>query len=1134
MSEWAGDGAGADGQPADEATRLAWALELLQRHAARLGDDVVDRAGRPLRERLRALAAPSSPSAPPLAPRLRQVSVLFVDIVGSTRLLQTLDAEDSHAVLDGALRRFAEVVHRHGGRVLRFMGDGLKAAFGLPEPADDDAVRAVRAARELLAEARAHAEAMRTRLGDLPFEVRAGLHTGPVALGAGAEEAQTLVGATVHLAARLEQHAPPGALLVSQVSWRLTRGVFDFQVQAPLQVKGVPDPVQTYRLLGERPPGQRRSAHGIDGLDVGLIGRDRPLGVLIEAVQALSPGRPGTLVTVTGEPGVGKSRLRQALLEQLTDAAAAGLARAPVQVLVAQAWPETAQAPWGLLRELLLRHAGLTGDEAAPQAALQLREALMGTTPASDADGPDGALTPAQALALAYAVGVVDAGQVRSAGLTTNPGALRAVVQQACLAWWRAQLRRGPVLLLIDDLHWADDGSLDLVRQWQRELADQPLSMVVLARPALMERRPDWPLAGDKVRHIELTALDVDATHSLVDALLARLRPVPAPLRMALLQRSGGNPYFIEEMVGALIDSGDLDTSGEEWRLRSGADSLLGLPATLAGTLQARVARLRDADRLALQQAAVVGPLVPGHALAAIDPAALQAMPSLVQLGLLVPVPGEAWRFHHQLLQQAAYDTVLRRDREPWHARVAAHLAARPDSPAFWVARHFEQAGDHAAAVLHYREAALGPSGRLSRPEQRLAAQRALALSPQADARWRWPLLSTITNASLLMRDLDTARSQLPQLSELAESLDDDGLRVEVERARVMADGQENSPDRMAVVIQLAEQAHRRQPGERLPRLLGLYGWALLNSGRPAEARQVAERGIGLSAEAGLPPARECLESAGIAAWKLGDLSAGLARLQMVQRQSQAISDVSGEIASLGNLSNMARTLGDYDTWKAALHQAIALADSSGQTFGMPLFRAQRARWLLHDGQCEAALAEVRRALALLPPDDRWFRITALLSMGHVHLGRARAVANGAGSPGANGAHAAACCAEARAAFEAALAGSVDAGMRSEAQHGLVLTALAEGRPERAAAHADALQIEMSDPQPGDATERPAQWLAVADARRAAGDRAAAERALRAARDDLLDQAARISDEAARARFLSAVPHNRRILEQAA
>ncbi|MBL8360120.1 MAG: AAA family ATPase [Rubrivivax sp.] len=1107
---------GADGDNPDEASRLQQALALLQQHRAVLGDDVVARAAQPLQQRLAALAHP--------APRLRQVSVLFVDIVESTALLQGLDAEDGHAVVDGALRRFAEAVQQHGGRVLRFMGDGLKAAFGLPEPADDDALRAVRAAQAVLSQARAHADAMRARLGTLRFAVRAGLHAGPVALGAGAEDEQTLVGATVHLAARLEQHATPGTLRVSHDIWRATRGAFDFKPLAPLRMPGVADAVLTHELMGERAPGQRLSGRGIDGLDTPLIGREAQLAALRAAVGALAPAAPGRLVTVTGEAGVGKSRLRQALLASLADGATPGA----LQILTAQAWPETERTPWGLLRDLLMRHAGLSGAEPPERALPRLRQVLLPVLAegeASDADPP----TAARAETLAYAIGLLDPAQAQATGLTGDPRTLRLAVQNASVAWLRGLLRRRPALLLLDDLHWADDGSLDLVSHWWRELAGQPLALIVLARPALLQRRPEWPLAGTpegaQVHQVELGPLDADATEALIEGLLGRLQPVPPLLRQALSQRSGGNPYFIEEMVCALIDGGALDTSGEVWRLLRGTDVLQRLPTTLAGVLQARLARLGESQRQALQQAAVVGPLFDEASLAAIDPAAPDSLAALQSLGLLWPEPGGAWRFHHQLLQQAAYDSVLKVDRERWHARVASHLAMRGDSPAHWVANHCERAGDTATAIHHYRRAALEASGRVPRTEVRHAARRALALAPEADPAARWPLQLEEALCSRALEDAEGLRASIPALRALAEALDDDGLRAEAERLALTAEGPLwHALDRMPGVIALAERAHRTQPGERLPRLLGLHAGALVHKERLGEALEVAERGIALARAAGVTAPHSALEAAGLAAWKLGDLSTGLAHLEAVRELADARGDASVQIPTLVNLAGMARTLGDRATWQQALDEAFDITARSGLTFGLPLLRVRRAQLLQHDGQPAAALAELRRALALLPPNDRWYRITNLLATGHVHLGLALAAA----AEARPAMHAAA-----RAAFEEALAGAVDAGMRAEARHGLVLVTLAEGDGPGAARHADALLEAMADPEPGDMTERPVQWLAVADARRAAGDAQRARAALQAAVDELMSQAARISDPAVRERFLTGVPHNRRIRQEA-
>jgi class 3 adenylate cyclase len=234
----------------DEADRLRRAIALMQDHVDELGPEVTELVIAPLRQRLVALEARDGDDVG--VPRLRIVSVLFVDVVDSTALVRGLDAEDAYQVLDGALRRFAAAVHEHGGRVLRYTGDGLKTVFGMPEPADDDPVRAVRAGLEIMRHARLHAVEVNERYGLAGFALRAGIHTGPVAVGADAEDAHALVGPTLHLAACLEQNAPPGGLCISHDTWVALRGAFDVQAREPLRVNGLEAPVRSYRVQRER------------------------------------------------------------------------------------------------------------------------------------------------------------------------------------------------------------------------------------------------------------------------------------------------------------------------------------------------------------------------------------------------------------------------------------------------------------------------------------------------------------------------------------------------------------------------------------------------------------------------------------------------------------------------------------------------------------------------------------------------------------------------------------------------------------------------------------------------------------------------------------------------------------------
>ena len=263
-----------------DTTALDATIAALNAQRAALGDSAVDAAIEALRRH-----APATPSAAVTGQRLRQVSVLFVDVADSTHLLSQVAPGDSDELLGQALQRFAAIVQGCGGQVLRFTGDGLKATFGSVGTREDEAVHAVRAGLEILQAAEDHAQQVRQQLHVVGFGVRAGIHTGAVLLGGGAEAERGALGHAVNLAARMEQSAPVGRLRISHDTWSLVRGLFRVQAQAPLWVKGHDEPLLTYLVLGAESNVERAAQRGIEGLATPMIGRDAELGRLLAAFE---------------------------------------------------------------------------------------------------------------------------------------------------------------------------------------------------------------------------------------------------------------------------------------------------------------------------------------------------------------------------------------------------------------------------------------------------------------------------------------------------------------------------------------------------------------------------------------------------------------------------------------------------------------------------------------------------------------------------------------------------------------------------------------------------------------------------------------------------------------------------------
>ena len=699
------------------------AIAALNAQRALLGDAVVDMAVAPL-------LAQQAAQRDAAAQQLRLVSVLFLDVVGSTALTQRLDPETVHEVMDGALATFRAVVHQHGGRVLQFAGDSLLAAFGHDSAHEDDAERAVRGGLALLAAGRAQGALVRERHGHSGFDVRVGVHTGMVLLGGGVDEGNTIRGMTVNIAARLEQTAPAGELRISHATWRHVQGLFDAQAQPPLQVKGHDGALASYHVLGPLPGAAARAprVRGVDGVRPPMLGRQAELAQLLGALQTLRDAGAGALaqgLTVLADAGLGKSRLIDELDQQL--GAAEGVVR-----LLARAHPATQLQPFHLLRDLLARRLRISDSDSADAAKAQF---LRGLTPYFGSQGDTPAILLGQLVGLDFSgapqLDTVDPRQLRRLGLAAFSDLLRGLAAE----------HDAPLLLVADDLHWADDASLDLLLQ----LMDAPLPLLVLglARPALLERRPAWPQSATRHAMLSLQALAPDASGNLARALLQRLQlPSPA-LTDLLVKQSAGNPYYMEELLKMLIDDGVVDAAGPVWQVHAERLGLQHVPSTLTGVLLARLDSLAGGERHALQQASIVGSVFWDQAVAALDPQAPAALPELERKALVRRHDTSSFEgsveqsFGHHLLHQVAYETLLKAQRRAGHAAAARWLAGRVSERAgehlAATALHFRESGDHATAARWLADAAAYAASRYDNATALAHALGAQALLPAAD-----------------------------------------------------------------------------------------------------------------------------------------------------------------------------------------------------------------------------------------------------------------------------------------------------------------------------------------------------------------------------------------------------------------
>jgi predicted ATPase/class 3 adenylate cyclase len=1114
--------------PETDRPRLLSALAALEAQRAVLGDEVTALAQAPLRQLLAALDEPAAPQL-----RRAQVTVLFADIADSTALAARLDAEDVLQIFGRLLERAAEAVRARGGRVLRYTGDGLKAGFGTQGTREDDAAQAVLAGLDILAAAREHAAWVAREFGIGDFAVRVGAHTGEVALGAGFEADNTLTGDTVNLAARMEQTAPRGGLRISAETWAHVRGDFVLEAQPPLPVKGVSAPLPTWLVLGARPRQARASARGIEGLATRMVGRQAELAALQAACAQLPQQRGLRVCTVLAEAGLGKSRLLAEFEAWCRDRPERTLQ------LRARATPHTGTQAFGLLRDLLATRLQIDDADSPARARARLEQAIVPLFEPDD--GTEAAQAHAHLMGHLVGIDIGDSPHLR--GILHDPRQLRQRALHATTQWLRRLARHEgqPLMLLLEDLHWADDESLDVLPPMLAALDDWPVLLLGLARPALLERRPGWPGAawpeGERHPRLELAPLDSTAALALAHELLQRLPSVPEALTSLLTRHAEGNPYYLEELVKVLIDRGAIRTDGPQWRVDTERLVLSKLPTTLTGVLQARLDALPAAEKRALQQASVVGTVFWEPALAAVDATAPGQLPALQQRRLARAAHATAdepagegpreYAFHHQLLQQVTYGTVLKQDRRDGHARVARWLAGlsglrATDVPGL-AAEHFELAGDTDTAAEYHARAAEQAWQRLAHERVHAHVARALALldghpaaGRPAQAPLRWRLLATREQSLGLQARRDEQGADLDTLEQLAHQLADDRRLAQVEQSRCVrglrvadwAAAERGARAFLAAATRAGEPAPRLEAQRLLATVMDKLGHTA--AGRElalqtlAEARQRRLHAI----EAGL------LNTLALMAEAQGDPIAALELEQPALAIHQALGDRVREASMRSNIGLRWLKLGHLARARQELEASLQRLRANGDLTFEGAASAFLSLVVLWQGDAGAARALAQRALDIALAAQA--RDNALIAW--MHLGEAQ-LALGALD-------------DAQQAFDHAWAEAQALRPRWQwdAGAGRARVALARGDAAKAL---QALQPLLDDPSDarlfGGAGDPRLVMLGCHQALSRAGDLRAPAWLERAHRS-LTDLAAGIADPALRAGFLQQIPHHRAIV----
>jgi class 3 adenylate cyclase/tetratricopeptide (TPR) repeat protein len=577
----------------------------------------------------------------------KTVTVLFCDATSSTALGERLDPESLRGLMTRYFDVMREVIEFHGGVVEKFIGDAVMAVFGVPSVHEDDALRACRAALEI-----------RDRLATLDAEVQAergatvewrmGVNTGEVVAGDGVSGQRIVTGDAVNVAARLEAAAAPGEILLGADTHALVRGAVAVEALEPMSLKGKSEPVAAWRLTGVDEDSARHS-HARP-MDAPLVGRQRPLRLLEQAFQEAVEERVCHLFTVLGVAGVGKSRIVDEFVATLGDRAHVAAGRCLAYGHGITYWPVV---------EAIRGGAGIP-EEATPELALERLGDVLASEPDADRVVP----------VIGYLIGAIHAPQA--------PEEIFWAIRKT----FEAMARQRPLVLVFDDVHWGEPTFLDLIDHIADWTRDAPILLVAMARPELLETRPSWGGGKRWVSTIQLEPLSADESAELVGGLLGQAE-LPVEVRAQIAHAAEGNPLFVEELLGKLIDDGFLVESSDGWAAL-GDLRQLAIPPTIQALLAARLDGLGSEERAVIERGAVEGKVFHRGAVTELAPETMRPqvrdrLASLMRMELVRPDQAsfageEAYSFRHLLIRDAAYQALAKQTRSELHERFATWL----------------------------------------------------------------------------------------------------------------------------------------------------------------------------------------------------------------------------------------------------------------------------------------------------------------------------------------------------------------------------------------------------------------------------------------------------------------------------
>ncbi len=719
-----------------EQEQIEQAISVLESQRQSVGDLVVNTTIAALQEKLSSLQDISVTQATHLRAERKQVTTLFANIVGLPDVSEPRRDTNLLDILRVLWRRLDGAISEQGGVIDKHMGDGVMGLFGIPKAREDDPERAIRAAlamRSALADfvdeissfdnASLDVWRKKSSINDTkPFaniQIRVGINTGPVLLDkVGSSDEHTAIGSAVNIASRLEQSAPLGAILISHETYLLVPGIFTVEPLGPIEIRGRSEAVEVYLVTGINPRALYPAIRAVEGIKTQMVGRSNHLLQLQNSLQLAAQSRTGRKIVIRGEAGMGKSRLVHEFMAWI------GSQQDACMIMNGRTDQRMSYRPYSLIRDLLATHFNIQDSDSATLVENKLARGMAEVMDQHGIDFHD------RAHAVGQFIGLSVSARAQAQSLAIETPQVRNRVFNYITQFIEALATRYPAMVIIlEDVHWADSKSLELIEALAEICERSSLLLICLTRSQAAQDRlygSGSHVIGAAIQEIELEPLSDDETRQLVIDILRRVPDLPNELCSLIVTKAEGNPFYVEELVKVLIEDGVIVTSQDAWRIQECQFREVRVPPTLTGVLQARLDRLSSLERTALQQAAVIGRVFWDSAVVRMGEMADQplfaaetmiALEALEKRELIFRQKSSgfagtvSYLFKHAILRDVTYESVLLRHRPKYHKLAADWLAEqsgeRISEYAGLIAEHYQQAGEITAAAKLFETAAV-------------------------------------------------------------------------------------------------------------------------------------------------------------------------------------------------------------------------------------------------------------------------------------------------------------------------------------------------------------------------------------------------------------------------------------------